>query len=59
MLHKSGFKTREAYNAYKSVYARGYRAKQKMSRVLQRNRIGFLELEVQRLNHCLEVALNK
>jgi len=23
------------------------------------NHFGFLELEVQRLNHCLEVALNK
>jgi hypothetical protein len=41
-MHKSGFKTREDYNAY----MREYQQKKK-------NRVAFLEMEVERLNKLL------
>lgn len=59
----SGFKSKEEYNEYMKHYLRHYREKKRETRKLEQtqtvNRLQFLESEVQRLNRCLEIALNK
>ena len=55
----SGFRCCEDYSVYVRTCGCRYRGLVRGWRAQERNRLGFLELGVRRLNRCLEVAFNR
>lgn len=51
-----GYADKEKRKEYMNEYMREYRARHLKANELKRNRLGFLELEVERLQKCLEVT---